>query len=105
MRLHISVLFLFVALGCSGPEPNPPEVDAGELPPGPAPTVCTSGVRWRTSEGNSAQMAPGQACRHCHLLLAPDRAWFFMGTVFPSLHEEDDCAAPPPPDTLPISDD
>ncbi len=100
MRLR-TTLILIAAMGCSGPEPNPDGTDAGidgGNVPGPAPTVCTSGVRWRTSEGNSAEMSPGQACRHCHLLLAPDRAFFFMGTAFPSLHEEDDCVSPPPAD-------
>ncbi len=75
-----------------------PAGECGAIPPRPAATSCTSGHHWTESEGNSSQMAPGQACRQCHLLLAPERAYFFMGTVFPSLHEEDDCAAPPPED-------
>ncbi len=75
-----------------------PAGECGAIPPRPAATRCTSGQLWTDSEGNTAQMAPGQACRQCHLLLAPQRAYFFMGTVFPSFHEEDDCAAPPPED-------
>jgi hypothetical protein len=107
MRMRINArivgtwLWASVMVGCAGPGPAPEDGgDAGvdATPVTPAETTCTSGQRWAESAGNSAEMAPGQACRQCHMLLAPDRAYFFMGTVFPSLHEEDDCEAPPPAD-------
>ncbi len=41
-------------------------------------------------------MNPGLACRSCHLQLAPSKAYFYAGTVYPTLHEKDRCNAPPP---------
>lgn len=56
-------------------------------------------------------MNPGLACRSCHLgenfqnqnptrESEPGKAFFFMGTVFPSLREADLCAAIVPTDTV-----
>ncbi|NNB87048.1 hypothetical protein [Corallococcus exiguus] len=90
-------LLLCGALGCS-PEPGMAvvldvDVDAG-VEPGPAPTTCASGRIWTEATGGTgATMAPGYACRNCHLRQAPSMAYFFMGTVFPTLHEADGCDA------------
>ncbi|MBJ6760492.1 hypothetical protein JGU66_06930 [Myxococcaceae bacterium JPH2] len=75
-----------------------PAGTCGALPTAPAATSCGSGSFWKDSAQANATMAPGLACRECHLRLAPDRAYFFMGTVFPSFHEKDACNAPPPAD-------
>jgi len=73
--------------------------DAGMNNPdaGPAPTTCTSGVKWLLGDSvGSSHMLPGRACRQCHLTEEPRRAYFFMGTVYPSTHEQDTCNANPP---------
>jgi mono/diheme cytochrome c family protein len=56
-----------------------------------APTVvCTSGMMWTDGDHGSALMHPGQACIACH---AVDHGPTFAaaGTVFPTLHEPDNC--------------
>ncbi|MGE0546245.1 MAG: hypothetical protein AB7O24_30815 [Kofleriaceae bacterium] len=75
------------------PPPPPPPPDAGMPPPdaGPAPTVCSSGETWQMGTPPGPDMNPGRACRKCHLNAAPDRAFYFMGTVYPTLHEQDRC--------------
>ncbi|RKI72665.1 hypothetical protein D7X55_07010 [Corallococcus sp. AB049A] len=82
-------------LGCSA-EPAMAvtlDWDAG-VDAGPAPATCASGSVWTEATGGTgATMAPGYACRSCHLRQAPSVAYFFMGTVFPSLHEADGCDA------------
>ncbi len=56
-------------------------------------------------------MNPGLACRSCHLgenfrnqnpsrVSERSKAFFFMGTVFPSVREADLCAATVPTDTV-----
>jgi len=65
---------------CTGQDPNQP-----------APTVCSSGVKWTGGNRESPDMNPGLACRACHLQREPQKAYFFMGTVYPTLHEQDLC--------------
>ncbi|RUO93849.1 hypothetical protein D7Y11_07475 [Corallococcus sp. AB018] len=72
-------------------ESGMPAGTCGSLPAGPAPTTCASGSIWSEASGTGAYMAPGIACRSCHLEQAPSVAYFFMGTVFPTLHEADGC--------------
>ncbi|MBX7114161.1 MAG: hypothetical protein K1X64_07475 [Myxococcaceae bacterium] len=83
------------------------EADAGvtviePVDAGPAPTVCSSNTFWTRGNDGSASMNPGFACRSCHLGQNFEgqnpngdsergRAFFFMGTVFPSLHEKNLC--------------
>ncbi|MFB1481898.1 hypothetical protein U8525_16355 [Corallococcus sp. RDP092CA] len=74
-------------------EAGMPAGTCGSLPAGPAPTTCASGSFWSEASGTGASMAPGLACRSCHLVEAPHVAYFFMGTVFPTLHEADGCEA------------
>ncbi|NOK16552.1 hypothetical protein [Corallococcus carmarthensis] len=92
-----TALLLCGALGCSVEPELAVTVDAGMdagVDPGPAPTTCASGSVWtEASGGTGASMAPGYACRNCHLRQAPSLAYFFMGTVFPTLHEADGCDA------------
>ncbi|MBX7101203.1 MAG: hypothetical protein K1X89_26035 [Myxococcaceae bacterium] len=69
-------------------------VDAGTV----SPLSCTSGQFWTFGNAESPNMNPGLACRACHTQLAPFRAYFFSGTVFPTLHEKDTCYSAPPSD-------
>ena len=96
------------------PRPTDPQIAAFEawigdgMPPGscngtnpddPAPTVCTSGTRWTGGNRESPDMNPGLACRACHLRDEPQKAYFFMGTVYPTLHEQDACNSTVPTGT------
>lgn len=72
----------------------------GDAGTGPQPTTCTSGEYWPGDwDDKSPDMNPGLACRACHLEEEEDVAYFFMGTVFPSLHEEDLCYSDVPAGT------
>jgi hypothetical protein len=62
--------------------------DAGEVM-----LTCASGSHWTMGDQGSSVMNPGLACRACHLMQDPVRAYAFMGTVFPGLHEENLCFA------------
>jgi len=63
------------------------------------PAVCTSGVTRSPNASESPEMAPGRACIACHadsnaMSGEGDAPIFaFAGTVYPSAHEPDDCAA------------
>ncbi len=103
------------------PRPSDAEIDAfaawvdggmpagsceGIEPPGdggpvePAETVCSSGEKWPIEwDKGSPDMNPGLACRSCHLEEEEERAYFFMGTAFPTLHEQDRCESIVPPGT------
>jgi hypothetical protein len=67
-------------------------------PPG---STCASGLVYQGNAGRPT-MNPGLACRSCHLgqnfdnqnpagLSKPDKAFFFMGTAYASLREDDRC--------------
>ncbi|MEW6435003.1 MAG: hypothetical protein AB1730_26180 [Myxococcota bacterium] len=73
-----------------------PDAGVGNPDAGPAPTTCTSNVKWTGGDRGSAHMNPGQACVACHKTREPFRAYYFMGTVYPSTHEQDNCDAMPP---------
>lgn len=68
-------------------------IDAGVA--GPAPTTCVTGSYWNLGNTESANMNPGLACLACHRNQAPDKAYPFSGTIFPSLHEKDRCNSRP----------
>lgn len=79
-----------------GPAPDP--LDAGAAPVvladggGPADSgVCTSGATWAPTSPASALMAPGGRCLGCHYL-SGGPTLTLAGTVYPTLHEPDDCA-------------
>lgn len=73
---------------CEGVAP-PPSGDPVDM--GPAETVCSSNDKWPIGADEGPDMNPGMACRSCHLNNKPERAYFFMGTAFPTLHEQDRC--------------
>ncbi|NVB82900.1 MAG: hypothetical protein HOV81_31270 [Kofleriaceae bacterium] len=67
---------------------------------GVAPTVCSSGQKFpAVFDDGSPDMNPGLPCRACHLREEEDEARFFMGTVYPTLHEEDRCYSDVPTGT------
>jgi hypothetical protein len=74
-------------------------VDAG-MPAGtcgsvaPPQIVCTSGVMSSSREGQN--MRPGEACQGCHQGNGEARGYSYMGTVYPTLHEQTDCDSLPP---------
>ncbi len=85
-----------------------PAGTCADLPDAGVVLTCASGARWTRGINSSFDMNPGYACQECHLgrnfngqnpTLAskPGEAWFFMGTVFPGLHEEDRCNSSTPP--------
>lgn len=53
--------------------------------------LCTSGTRWTMANTKSPLMHPGGACIACHSTTVGGPALSFAGTVFPTLHEVDDC--------------
>lgn len=61
----------------------------------PAQPVCTSGKQGTTDE--SRQMLPGEACIACHQSTGGEAPIdTFMGTLYPTLHEWDDCVGASP---------
>jgi len=75
---------------------NAPDAGMGNPDAGPAPTVCTSGSKWTFGNAGSSSMNPGQACVACHQTQEPFRAYYFMGTAYPTTHEQTNCNAAPP---------
>ena len=55
--------------------------------------TCTSNQHWVLGNEESPDMNPGQACISCHAsgLEEEGPLFAFGGTVFPGLHDEDDC--------------
>ena len=77
------------------PDPDPFGTDPGAVvTDGGAPldgSVCTSGALWSPSSPASASMAPGRRCLACHYT-SGGPTLTLAGTVYPTLHEPDDCA-------------
>ncbi len=88
---------------CTDPPP-----DGGVMIPdggGDGGLVCTSGKYWVLGNQGSAVMHPGMACNACHQVMGGP-ALRIGGTVYPTLHEPDDCqgSAPPPQLNVVITD-
>lgn len=86
---HFAILEQWVADGM-------PAGDCGAIPSKPSQTTCASGTFWEDGDLGDEDMNPGLPCRACHQMQAPEHAYFFSGTVFPSFHEQDLCLSPPP---------
>jgi hypothetical protein len=67
------------------------DADAGAVDAAPeGATTCTSGMTWPAGASPSALMHPGAACLACHAQSSgPGLA--IAGTVYPTLHEPNDC--------------
>lgn len=103
---RLLVFALFVLGACGGSTPLGRGFSAT-----PVTETCASGQRWTGGTSESELMNPGFACRSCHLgenfqnqnptgTSERGKAYFFMGTVFPSVREADLCAATVPTDTI-----
>lgn len=58
---------------------------------GEDPVACTSGVTWSDGIQASTRMKPGNACIACHASTPGSPPFAIAGTVYPTLHEPDDC--------------
>jgi hypothetical protein len=89
---------------CTDP---PPVLDGGADggDAGPIATKCTSGKTWAGGNDGSPLMRPGAACNACHQVMGGPNLRI-AGTVYPTLHEPNDCngKAPPPALTVVITD-
>jgi len=74
---------------------------------GVAALTCASGSMWTRGNSESFEMNPGLACVSCHLgnnfgnqnpnhVRQVGEAYFFMGTAYPGLNEQNTCNAHPP---------
>lgn len=91
MRFAIGVTIVCLAAGCgqSGTQmPPAPDADADA---GEEPSVCTSARWWTDGNAASTRMKPGGACIACHLATPGSPPFAIAGTVYPTLHEPDDC--------------
>lgn len=64
--------------------------------------VCTSGTKWTLGDQGSPLMHPGAACNACHQVKGGPNLRF-AGTVYPTLHEPNDCNGKAPPPTLTVT--
>lgn len=94
---------------CTDPPPDGGVGDGG-VPEGGADggdggVVCTSGTMWTGGNSPSPLMNPGEACNACHQQMGGPN-YRAAGTVYPTLHEPDDCngKGPPPQLTVVITD-
>ena len=53
--------------------------------------ICTSGERWNGVESHDPEMYPGRDCNDCHRREGEGPLYAALGTVMPTLHEQDDC--------------
>ncbi|MCA9618778.1 MAG: hypothetical protein KC731_07145 [Myxococcales bacterium] len=53
--------------------------------------TCTTNTHWTMGDHESPLMHPGVACIDCHTAENEGPNLLIAGTVFPSLHDEDDC--------------
>ncbi|OJY28526.1 MAG: hypothetical protein BGO98_05495 [Myxococcales bacterium 68-20] len=92
---------------CTDPPPDGGAPGDGGATDGGAPITvkCTSGKTWDLGNAGSPLMNPGQACNACHQQQGGPNLRI-AGTVYPSLHEPNNCvgSAPPPQLTVVITD-
>ena len=67
----------------------------GSCAPGPAPTLCSSNIKWIFGNVGSSLMNPGMACIACHASEWDAPKYTAAGTVYPSAHEQDTCRGTP----------
>lgn len=83
------------------PDGGLPTTDGGDI----GVSKCTSGKTWADGNNGSPLMHPGAACNACHQQQGGPNLRA-AGTVYPTLHEPNDCngSAPPPALTVLITD-
>jgi hypothetical protein len=84
--LFMGTLFIAVA-ACSGVVESPDEGAGGQTEV----AVCSSNVKWTELDKGSALMRPGGKCKACHEKNKNAPIYDVSGTVYPTLHEPDDC--------------
>jgi len=96
VRAHLSTLAASLTLAACGAIAEPADggddggvADAVSSADYNTPTVCTSGQGGPTA--NVAAMRPGEACLSCHSLGPVQGTYPFMGTIYPTAHEPNDC--------------
>jgi mono/diheme cytochrome c family protein len=84
---------------------TPPDGGAPDGGDGGGVSKCTSGKTWANGNQGSALMHPGTACNACHQQQGGPNLRI-AGTLYPTLHEPNDCngSAPPPALTVVITD-
>ena len=87
-------------------DPPPPVPDGGTVGDGggeggTTALVCTSGKTWTMGNTKSPEMHPGFACNACHQVLGGPNLRI-AGTVYPTLHEPNDCDGKGPPPNLTV---
>jgi hypothetical protein len=77
---------------CSSTDPNR-RISSGDSDGNPPPLSCTSKASWTAGLAGSADMTPGRPCIDCHQKTMSARAVVYTaaGTIFPGLHDSDDC--------------
>jgi mono/diheme cytochrome c family protein len=95
---------------CTDPPPPAAGGDGGSMATdggdaGSTALKCTSGQTWTMGNTKSPLMRPGFACNACHQVLGGPNLRI-AGTVYPTLHEPNDCdgKSPPPALTVVITD-
>jgi len=68
--------------GCGNADPADP-VDT--------PVQCSTEIYWTQGDQGSHEMYPGRACIQCHDAENEGPRYVVAGTVYPTLHEPDDC--------------
>jgi hypothetical protein len=58
------------------------------------PVVCSSGQTWDPAAKKTADMNPGRACIQCHVMEQKAPKLTVGGTVYPTMHEPNECLAP-----------
>jgi hypothetical protein len=79
--------------------PPPLALDGGAS----TPSVCTSKTTWKGGDEGDPNMHPGGACITCHTIKGGP-AFKVAGTVFPTLHEPNDCNGDPQPINVVVTD-
>jgi len=64
--------------------------EGGTRDAGPVTVTCTSATYWDTTSLASETMHPGKTCIGCHSANGGP-AYTLAGTVYPTMHEPDDC--------------
>ncbi len=81
IRFATIAVALFAAAGCG--------TDA--LSTTVSPSVCKSEIQWTGGDEESPLMHPGRDCIACHTEQKEGPEFAIAGTVFPDMHEADDC--------------
>lgn len=76
----------------------------GSFDVGDDPVRCSSGLTWADGNEASTRMKPGSACLSCHVTKPGVPPFAIAGTVYPTLHEPDDCYGTPRSGQVEITD-